>query len=89
MRRNFNRKARHYSTFVTGHYSIRSGVLAYSNRIIIISRMKFLLITAAHFVIVGVLGAGIYMLMHGKPGLLIAGVAIYSLVFSKMCLSSH
>lgn len=52
-------------------------------------RMKLLLVTVAHLVIVGALGAGIYMLMHGKPGLLVAGVAVYSLVFSKMCLSSH
>lgn len=63
--------------------------LAPTNRITIITRMKLILVTAAHFVIAGVLGAGILMLMQGKPALLIGGIAVYSIVFAKACISSH
>ena len=63
--------------------------LAPARRIIIIARMKLILVTVAHIVIVGVLGAGILMLMQGKPALLIGGVAVYSIVFAKACISSH
>jgi hypothetical protein len=52
-------------------------------------RMKLILVTVAHLAIVGVLGAGILMLMQGKPGLLIGGVALYSIVFAKACISAH
>ncbi len=51
--------------------------------------MKLLLVTLAHVVIAGVLGAGILMLMQGKPGLLIAGLAVYTLVFAKTGCASH
>lgn len=51
--------------------------------------MKLILVTFAHLVIVGVLGTGILMLMQGKPGLLIGGVALYAIVFAKACISAH
>jgi hypothetical protein len=51
--------------------------------------MKLILVTVAHLVIAGVLGAGILMLMQGKPGLLIGGVALYAIVFAKACISAH
>jgi hypothetical protein len=63
--------------------------LAPAAQIIIIYGMKLILVTAAHFLIAGVLGAGILMLMQGKPGLLIGGVAVYTIVFAKSCISAH
>lgn len=63
--------------------------LAPVNRIIIIATMKLILITVAHLVITAVLGAGIYMLMQGKPGLLIGGTAVYAIVFAKTGCASH
>ena len=51
--------------------------------------MKLLFVTLAHFVIIGVLGAGIIMLMQGKPGLLIGGVVVYALAFAKEGCASH
>ncbi len=51
--------------------------------------MKLFLVTAAHLVIVGVIGAGILMLMQGKPALLIGGVVVYSIAFAKACISAH
>jgi hypothetical protein len=51
--------------------------------------MKLILVTLAHLVIAGVFGAGILMLMQGKPGLLIGGVAVYTIVFAKACISAH
>ena len=51
--------------------------------------MKLILVTVAHLVIAGVLGAGILMLMQGKPGLLIGGAAVYVIVFAKTGCASH
>jgi hypothetical protein len=51
--------------------------------------MKLILVTLAHLVIAGVIGAGILMLMQGKPALLVGGVALYSVVFAKACISAH
>jgi len=51
--------------------------------------MKLLLVTLAHVVIIGVLGAAILMLMQGKPALLIGGLAVYTLVFAKTGCASH
>lgn len=51
--------------------------------------MKLILVALAHLVIAGVFGAGILMLMQGKPALLIGGIAVYTIVFSKACLASH
>ncbi len=63
--------------------------LAPAHQIIIIHHMKLILVTFAHLVIVGVIGAGILMLMQGKPALLIGGVAVYSIAFAKACISAH
>ena len=58
-------------------------LLAPADRIGIIARMKLILVTVAHLVIVGVLGAGILMLMQGKPGLLIGGAAVWPATANK------
>ncbi len=51
--------------------------------------MKLLLSTVVYLVIAAVLGAGIILMMHGKPALLIASVIVYLLVFAKVGCSSH
>ncbi len=71
------------------HTSQKTLRLAPIERITIIPRMKLILVTVAHLAIIGVLGAGILMLMQGKPGLLIGGVALYAIVFAKACISAH
>lgn len=51
--------------------------------------MNLLWATLIHLFIAALLGAGIIMLMHGKPALLIVGGLVYTLVFAKVGCASH
>jgi hypothetical protein len=46
--------------------------------------MKFLLAIATYLALGLVLGWGILLLVHGRPGLLIVGCLIYVLAFAKL-----
>jgi len=51
--------------------------------------MKLLLASLVHLLIAAGVGGGIYLLAHGKPGLLIGSVAVYALVFGKVGCAAH
>jgi hypothetical protein len=52
--------------------------------------MKFALAILIFLLMAGVLGAGILMLLAGKPLLLVVGIVGFALLFAKYgCLSSH
>lgn len=51
--------------------------------------MKFVLAILAYLLIAAVLGWGILLLIAGKPWLLIAGVIVYLVAFSKIGCASH
>jgi hypothetical protein len=52
--------------------------------------MKFALAILIFLLMAGVLGAGILMLLAGKPLLLVVGIVGFVLLFAKFgCLSSH
>ena len=51
--------------------------------------MKLLWATLVHLLIIAALCGGIYMLMHGKPALLLGSIAVYELVFAKVGCASQ
>ncbi len=51
--------------------------------------MKFLLAVLVYLLIAVALGAGILLLIAGKPWLLIAGLLVYVIAFAKIGCVSH
>lgn len=51
--------------------------------------MKLLWATLLHLVVAGVLGAGILLLMQGKPALLIGSTVVYFALLGKVGCASH
>lgn len=51
--------------------------------------MKFALAILVYVVIALILGAGILLLIQGKPWLLIAGAAVFILAFARIGCKSH
>lgn len=51
--------------------------------------MKLLWATVLHLVVVGILGAGIVLLMQGKPALLVGGTIVYFVLLGKVGCASH
>jgi len=51
--------------------------------------MKFLASVSVYLLFAAIIGCGVVMMMHGKPGLLIGGVAVYTLLFAKIGCASH
>jgi hypothetical protein len=63
--------------------------LALSNHSPKLRGMKLLWATLLHLVVAGVLGAGILLLMQGKPALLIGGTVVYFALLGKVGCASH
>jgi hypothetical protein len=63
--------------------------LALSDHLPKLREMKLLWATLLHLVVVGVLGAGILLLMQGKPALLIGGTVVYFALLGKVGCASH
>jgi hypothetical protein len=68
---------------------IRMAWLALSNHSPKLRGMKLLWATLLHLVVAGVLGAGILLLMQGKPALLIGGTVVYIALLGKVGCASH
>jgi|GEM_PF-2725652 len=51
--------------------------------------MNLLWSAIIHLLISVVLGAGVVLLMFGKPALLIAGLVVYGLMFARVGCASH
>jgi uncharacterized membrane protein YoaK (UPF0700 family) len=54
-----------------------------------LARMKLLWATVLHLVVVGVIGAGILLLMQGKPALLVVSTLVYFALLGKVGCASH
>ena len=64
-------------------------ILAHDRKNITIAAMKFALAILVYLVIAAVLGAGILMLVAGKPWLLIIGAVGFIVAFGKLGCKSH
>ncbi|HMP81349.1 MAG TPA: hypothetical protein PKA41_01430 [Verrucomicrobiota bacterium] len=51
--------------------------------------MKFYFAILAYVIVSAVLGAGLLMLMAGKPWLLVAGCLVYLIAFARFGCASH
>jgi hypothetical protein len=51
--------------------------------------MKFVLAILVYLIMAVILGAGILLVMHGKPWLLIIGAIVFIVAFGKLGCKSH
>jgi len=51
--------------------------------------MKLVWASLLHLLVTVLLCAGIYLLMQGKPALLLGCIVVYTLVFAKVGCASH